>query len=184
MRARINSSIRWSACIALAIVASQLSPPASQSKPAETVGSMTTVIYEEAKDRSSVGFSDFEITSATGCKVFLSVGCGYDGREPVLPKQCFVGLTVRIDRQTYSLNHDTPYSIIADGNMVVDAVLKNYGVERDGDAWLEPLITLWTWDQLRALASAGDITIKLPDRAMPLDSTMTTSLRDIVAHFE
>jgi len=149
----------------------------------EPVGDFPDIFYNEVKGETNVGFSELQIYKTDGTSISLSLGCSYKGRVRSDPGQCFVGLTSRSPNQEFP-DHDTPFAATADGKVATNKPFKSFGFEREGKLFVEPIFTLWTVQEMQALATGRDIVFKIGRRKIHLGEKQAEAIRFGAHHFD
>jgi hypothetical protein len=161
--------------------------PADQSAPSTAVKQdaqpgVVAVSYDETKDKSNVGFVDLKVFADSEVSITLNLGCGYKGRKPVDPGQCFVSLTARSRSQQFH-EHDTPFKAVADDKVVIEKPFSSFGYQREADYFIEPIISLWRLPEIRSLAKAKAVVFILGSRKITLSDQELQVIREVSNHF-
>src|SRR4030095_3554501 len=91
-------------------------------------------------------------------------------------------LTARSDRQQFH-EHDTKFKAIADDVAVINKPFKSFGYQREAAEFVEPVISLWTLSEIRALAKGKSVVFTIGDRKVTLTDQQLQALRDVSSHF-
>lgn len=171
------------AIVALALRAVVAEPSTATS--AESFSAPALHVKEEPFDegtRMRVSTSEVVISSTPARTLNFHVECLHPVGKKETPSQCLIYMVVSSKELLYP-DHDTPFAVVIDGSAAFQRPFKNFKVLHDGDSIIEPLISFWQWDNMKAFAQAKAVQFKLANEVFDVPNEAITGLKDMVRYF-
>ena len=83
----------------------------------------------------------------------------------------------------YSKQHDTPFSVEAEGKVVFDAHLASFVVHTDGSDIVEPLLGIWKFSLITVLSDAKEVNLILAGQRFPAGQATISAMQEMVRYF-
>ena len=155
-------------------------------QPTAAQGASTLVSQEEESssgERVRVSTPTMMFRSSADGTLGLRLECLHPVGSRPEPDRCIVYVVHTGRGPKYSNQHNTAFTIEADGKKVFESALSNFGANQDGANVVEPLVGFWAFPLIKTLSEANELTFVLAGERMTVATASVAALREIVKYF-
>ncbi len=170
----------------MSVPSSASSPEPRPQEPASSTSNIVLEVKEEAHDggtRIRVSTPKITVLSEGDRSLRLRLECVHPTAARQTPDQCPVYLISFSSKLRYR-EHETPFAAEVDGARTVSAPFQSFKVVREGDAVVEPLLSIWSWHEIKTIAGGSEVTFILAGERIPVSREVIAVLNQMVHYFD